>query len=337
MSSFGLQFFPRTATGVAGTAALMDELGYDLLGLIDSHALAMEVYVALTLAATRSTRILLGPCVTNPVTRDLSVTAAAAASLDLVSGGRAFLGISRGFSGVRAVGLRPGTASSMAEAVPRLRALMSGDPVEADGRAMRLAWSKHAVPIMIAASGPKALTFAGRVADSVLVHLGTSPAVVSAAVARVRDGAKEAGRDPDAVEIWAFGAAVCSPDGKAARASVKSTVAGMGAMVFAPDTTGKHVPADLEQPIAELRREYRVTQHMLPGEDHNVRLIERLGLADYLVDRFAFAGTPDDIRKKVAALEAIGVTRVIFNLATSPDIDADARALATALGISRRT
>jgi hypothetical protein len=69
MSSFGLMFFPRTADGVAGTASLMDGLGYDLLGLIDSHALAMDVYVALTLAATRPTRLCLGPCVTNPVIR----------------------------------------------------------------------------------------------------------------------------------------------------------------------------------------------------------------------------------------------------------------------------
>jgi 5,10-methylenetetrahydromethanopterin reductase len=336
MSSFGLIFFPRTAPSVAGTAELMDELGYDLLGFIDSHALAMDVYVALTLAATRSSRIRLGPCVTNPVTRDLSVTAAAVASLDLVSGGRAFLGISRGFSGAMSVGLRPGTTSSMADIVPRLRALMSGDPIDADGREMRLAWSKCAAPIMMAASGPKALLIAGRVADAVLIHVGILPAVVSAAVARIRDGAKEAGRDPDAVEIWAHGAAACSPDGKVARESVKGTVAGMGAAVFTPNTTGKHVPADLEKPIAELQREYRVTQHMQRSDDHNVRLIERLGLADYLVDRFAFAGTPDDIRKKVSMLETIGVTRFIFNLSTSPDVDATARALAMTLGISRR-
>lgn len=336
MSSFGIMFFPRDPDAVARTAALTDDLGYDLLGLIDSHALAMDVYVALTVAAMHTSHLALGPCVTNPVTRDLSVTAAAIASVDLLSGGRAFLGVSRGFSGARAVGLAPGTTSSMAEVVPQLRALMNGAPVDAGGRAMRLAWTRRAVPIMIAASGPKGLRIAGRVADAVLVHVGVSPGIVADAVARVHDATRQAGRDPAAIEIWAFGAAACSVDGRAAREGLKATVAGMGASVFAPDTAGKHVPAELEAAVRQLRREYRVSEHMQRGEDHNVRLIERLGLADYLLDRFTFAGTPREVRRKVEDLEAVGVRRFLFNLSTSPDLEQDASALAAAVGVVRR-
>lgn len=78
-----------------------------------------------------------------------------------------------------------------------------------------------------------------------------------------------------------------------------------------------------------------VTAHMQRGDDHNVRLIERLSLYDYLVDRFALAVTPDDVPRKVRDLETIGVNRFLFNLSTSPDFEKDVSALAAALGIAR--
>jgi len=327
----GLVFFPRSPDLVVRTVRLMEELGYDLAGLIDSHALSMDVYVALTLAAANTSRLRIGPCVTNPVTRDLSVTASAIASVDLASGGRAYLGISRGFSGARAVGVTPAATSAMARVIPHLRALLAGRETTMDGRTMRIAWARRAVPIYLAASGPRGLRIGGRVADGVLMHMGLFPEVVQAALEHVRVGAGEAGRDWRDLDLCVYGAAACSPDGRAARDSVRGAVAGMGASVFSPGPEGKQLPPELEAAVARLRREYLVTGHMQAGDEHNVGLMERLGLTDYLVDRFAFAGTPEEVRRKVDGLKALGVTRFVFNVCMSPDIERDARALAQAL------
>lgn len=336
MSQYGLVFFPHNPTQVVRTARLMDELGYDRLGLIDSHALSMDVYVALTLAAKETSRLSLGPCVTNPVTRDLSVTASAIASVDVVSGGRAFLGISRGFSGARAVALTPSTTTAMAKVVPDLRALIGGRAITIDGRPVRIAWSRRALPIHIAASGPKGLRIAGCVADGVLMHMGVFPDVVRAALDQVRLGAEEAGRDWREVDIWVYGAAACSDDGEAARHSVKGAVAGMGASVFSPTTEGKHVAPELEQAVARLRQEYLVTEHMQVGDEHNVALMERLGLADYLIERFAFAGTPEELRRKLDGLREIGVNKFMFNVCMSSNLEKDIQVLARALQLGSR-
>lgn len=334
MSKIGLLFFPRSPDTVVRTVRLMEELGYDLLGLVDSHALSMDVYVGLTLAATHSSRLRLGPCVTNPVTRDLSVTASAIASVDMVSGGRAYLGISRGFSGSRAVAIEPATTSAMAEVVPQLRALIAGRSAEIHGRNIRLKWTQHSIPIMVAGSGPRALRIAGHVADAVLVHMGLFPEVVRDALEQVRRGAEEAGRDWRELDIWVFGAAACSEDGRKARSSVKGAVAGMGASVFSPSSQGKRLPPGLEDAVSRLRREYMVTEHMQLDEDHNVALIDRLGLADYLLDRFAFAGTPDEFRRKIRQIEALGVDKFLFNVCMSADLEGDVRTIAAALGLA---
>lgn len=331
MATFGLVFTPRSPDTVIRATRLMDELGFELVGLIDSHSRAMDVYVALTLVAANTSRLRLGPCVTNPVTRDLTVTAAAMASVDLVAPGRTYLGISKGFSGVGAVGIRPTATSAMADVVPQARALLAGESVALDGRTARVVWSRRALPVYIAASGPKALQIGGRVADGVFVHMGHFPDVVEDSLAYVRRGAEEGGRDWRTLDLWLYGAAACAEDGRAAREAVKGAVAGMGASVFSPTTAGKRVPGELEGAVAELRRQYAVTQHMQPGAGANEHLIDRLGLTEYLLDRFAFVGTPGEIREKVKRLEALGVERFLMNLSMSEDLERDIRLLAQAL------
>lgn len=331
MPTFGLVFTPRSPDTVVRAARLMEELGFELVGLVDSHSRAMDIYVAMTLVAANTSRLKVGPCVTNPVTRDLTVTAAAMASIELLAPGRTYLGISRGFSGTGAVGIRPTTTSAMADVIPQVRALLAGDSVTMGGRTAQMAWTRLAMPVYIAASGPKALAIGGRVADGVFMHMGHLPDVVTDSLAHVRRGAEEAGRDWRKLDLWLYGAAACTEDGHAARHAVKGAVAGMGTSVFSPTTEGKRVPRELEGAVAELRRQYAVTRHMDPGEDTNEHLIDRLGLTDYLLDRFAFAGTPEEIRRKVQRLEALGIERFLLNLSMSNDLEHDIRLLAQAL------
>lgn len=331
MPTFGLVFTPRSPDTVIRAARLMEELGFDLVGLVDSHSRAMDIYVAMTLVAANTSRLKVGPCVTNPVTRDLTVTAAAMASIELIAPGRTYLGISKGFSGTGAVGLRPTTTSAMADVIPQVRSLLAGERVTLDGRTAQLQWTRRPMPIYIAASGPKALAIGGRVADGVFVHMGHFPDVVADALGHVRRGAEDAGRDWRTLDLWLYGAAACAEDGAAARHAVKGAVAGMGTSVFSPTTHGKRVPRELEGAVAELRRQYAVTRHMDPSEEANEHLIDRLGLTDYLLDRFAFAGAPAEIRRKVQRLEALGIEQFLLNLSMSGDLERDIRLLAQAL------
>jgi 5,10-methylenetetrahydromethanopterin reductase len=331
MAQVGLVFTPRSPAQVAATIRAMEERGFAFAGMLDTHSRSMDVYVALAVAAANSARIRIGPCVTNPLTRDISVTAAAIGSINLLAPGRTYLGISKGFSGTAAVGVATSKTSEMADVVPQLRELIAGRRVQAGPRTMQVHWSRDPVPIYLAASGPMALRIAGRVADGAIVHMGHFPEVVRDAFGYVREGAAEAGRDPQKLDLWLYGAGNCGTDGDAARDSVRGAIAGMATSVFSPTTKGKRVPAELEQSIAELRKNYAIDRHMQPGLATNEELIERLGLSNYLIERFAFAGTPKEVREKKRNLETLGVTRFLLNISMSQDPPETVRALADAL------
>ncbi len=154
--------------------------------------------------------------------------------------------------------------------------------------------------------------------------------MVEDAFGHVRQGAERAGRDWRKLDLWLYGAGACSEDGHAARHMVKGAVAGMGASVFSPNTKGKRVPAALEEAANRLRTGYTITQHMQPGEDDNEQLIDRLGLTDYLIERFAFAGTRAELRRKKERLEAMGVRNFLLNISMSTTPKETVRALADA-------
>ncbi len=175
MARVGLVFTPRTPSQVAETVEAIEQCGFSFAGLIDSHSRAMDVYVALAIAAAHTSRILIGPCVTNPNTRDISVTASAISSIQALAPGRTYLGISKGFSGTGAAGVATAKTSSLAQVVPQLRGLIEGRPVEIGGRSVRIGWAKGGIPIYLAASGPMALRIAGEVADGAIVHMGHYP------------------------------------------------------------------------------------------------------------------------------------------------------------------
>ena len=331
MAQVGLVFTPRSPEQVATTIRVMEEHNFVFAGMLDTHSRSMDVYVSLAIAAANSNRIRIGPCVTNPVTRDISVTAAAISSINLLAPGRTYLGISKGFSGTAAVGVATSKTTEMAEVVSQLRELIAGRRVQAGKRTMQVHWSQQPVPIYLAGSGPMALRIAGRVADGAIVHMGHLPEVVRDAFNYVRDGAAEAGRDPEKLDLWLYGAGNCGTDGVAARDSVKGAIAGMATSVFSPTTKGKRVPVELEKSIFDLRLNYAIDRHMQPGIATNEELIDRLGLSSYLLERFAFAGTPKEVYEKKRRLEDLGVRRFLLNISMSQDTAETVRALADAL------
>ena len=170
--------------------------GFDYGWLFDSHVLWREPYVLLTLMAQATTRLRLGTCVTNPATREPSVTASALAVLNEVSGGRMDLGIGRGDSARRVLGKPPTTMATLEEAVVVIKALVEGRTIRYEGAELRLPWTgPWTLPVWVAGYGPMALAMTGRVADGIILQLA-DPDLIRWFVGQVREAAAGAGRDP---------------------------------------------------------------------------------------------------------------------------------------------
>src|SRR5262245_13026937 len=176
-------------------AKLGEALGYDYLWLFDSHVLWRDPYPLLTLIAEHTTRLRLGTCVTNPGTREPSVTASLLATLNELSGGRMDLGIGRGDSARRVLGKPPITMAGTEEAIGVIRDLAEGRAVTYEGTELRLTWSGGArLPVWVAGYGPMALAMTGRVADGVILQLA-DPDLIRWFSGQMREAATAAGRD----------------------------------------------------------------------------------------------------------------------------------------------
>ncbi|HYU57426.1 MAG TPA: LLM class flavin-dependent oxidoreductase, partial [Actinomycetota bacterium] len=181
-------------------SALAERHGFDYVWMWDSHVLWREVYPLFTLIGEATERVRIGPLVTNPVTRDPTVTASVLATLDELNGGRMVMGIGRGDSARRVIGQTPVGVERMEWASGLIRDLVAGRQVDYEGAPVKLEWAHWDLPVWMAAYGPKALRAVGRVADGLIMQLA-DPFIIEWSLAYVRQGAEEAGRDPGAVKI----------------------------------------------------------------------------------------------------------------------------------------
>src|SRR3990172_12697658 len=149
---FGFTLKPENS--IERTLALTrqaEAAGFEYGWVFDSHVLWRECYVLLTLMARATTRMRLGPCVTNPATREPSVTASSLAVLNEVSGGRMDLGIGRGDSARRVLGKPPTSMKDLEQAVHVIRDLVEGRTVTYEGTELVLPWTgKWKLPVWVA-------------------------------------------------------------------------------------------------------------------------------------------------------------------------------------------
>lgn len=307
----GVLFLPRQIAEVAEHARLAEAAGFDLLGIGDSQSLFQEVYVSLTVASVHTSKVRLGPSVTNPLTRHPAVTAAAIASVNELSGGRAFLGIGTGDSAVLNLGLRPVRVDELREYVRTLRALWSRTPTVYRGATVRIEWARQPVPIFLAAEGPRMLRLAGEVADGVIVGTGLLPEVIADSLEQIHAGARAAGRDPKAIEIWFLVKACLAESRAAALEEIKMALAASANHAFRFTLEGKRVPPELVAPIERLKAAYQPHAHESLGPSPNARLVDELGLGEYLAERFAVAGSPAQVATRIRELAQAGATRLL--------------------------
>jgi 5,10-methylenetetrahydromethanopterin reductase len=303
--AFGINFMPTApAREVVGWARAVDAGGYEILGISDSQSLCRDVYVTLGLCAAETERVRLGPRVITPPTRHPAVAASAAATLEELAPGRTLVGIGSGDSAVYNVGLRPVPLAELEEYALAIRGLLSTGSTTYHERPARLTWARARVPIFLAASGPRTLRLAGRIADGVVIRTGILPEVIRDSIAQVHEGAREAGRDPSRIELWWWPDANLAANRREAIGAITMSLAAAGNHLSRFTTEGKHVPPDLLPRVRALGERYTYGDHVQPGSE-NARLIEELGLVDYLADRFAVAGTPAEcIRTLERAVEA---------------------------------
>ena len=315
---FGVTILPENLAKLPARARLAEEVGFDYLGIAESQSLFRELYVSLSVVAQATKRARLGPTVSNPLTRHPAVTASAIASVNELSGGRAFLGIGTGDSAVLNLGLRPARLAQVKEYMDAVRAVLSGESYGYQKRSIHVGWSRTVVPFLMSAEGPRTLAMAGAEADAVLVHTGLTSEVLRDSVERIREGERAAGKPEGSTEVWAFAKCNVADRREQAIEEIKMALAASGHHAFRFTLEGKHVPEELKEPIANLQREYVPAQHEQLGKTRNAALSDELGLTDYLAERFAVAGTPAECREKTKAIEQAGVG-VLFITAIGPN------------------
>lgn len=212
MSRIGMVLYHGIDTGdeLRNYARVAEEAGFDSLWVTERY-FHEETFSLLGFLAAATTRIRLGLGVTNPYTRNPALLGMSAATLDRISGGRFLLGLGRsdkwmieGRMGIPYE--RP--LAHMKKTVAQLRQLLAGERVSGAGvywdlKAVRLAVTpaQERLPVYLAAIGPRALRLAGAVADGVLLNAYVPTAYVRYAVQEIADAAREAGRDPAAIDI----------------------------------------------------------------------------------------------------------------------------------------
>ena len=317
---FGVTLFPNSLDEVAASARLAEDLGFDCVGIADSQSLARELYVALTVAAMSTQRIMLGPTVSNPLTRHPAIAASAIASLNELSGGRAFLGIGTGDSAVLNLGLRPARLAELHHYIQTVREMLAGETSEYRGDRAHVRWSGASIPIAMSAEGPRTLAMAGSVADAAIIHTGLTPDVLHDTVARIREGERAAGRDEGQADIWAFAKCNIADSRDAAVDEIKMALAASGHHAFRFTLEGKNVPEEHREAVSILHREYEAAEHEQVGHTRNAVLTDELGLTEYFADRFAVVGTPEECRAKTRAIfEAGADTLLITAIGPSPE------------------
>ncbi len=256
--------------------------------------------------ALNSERLRLGTCVTNPATREPSVTASALATLDVISDGRMDLGIGRGDSARRVMGKPPTTLARLEEATNLIRDLVEGRTVNQDGTDIQLAWTRgDKLPVWIAGYGPKALELISRIADGVILQLA-DPDLIRWFVGQLHDYARQNGRDPSEIKVMAAAAAHVGD-----LADCRDRVRWFPALVsnHVADLIERYEPKDLPQELTDYVRKrtaYNYQHHAETGSD-NAAFV-----ADDVVDRFCVIGSVDDHKRKLAELAQAGVDQ--FNI-----------------------
>jgi probable F420-dependent oxidoreductase len=316
MLSFGVTVLPDPPyTRLVEVLQHGETLGFEYGWTYDSHILWQETYALLAIAGTQTERLKLGHCVTNPGIRDPTITASWYATMQDVTGGRMVMGIGRGDSSRRVVGLKPVKVDEFERRLAMIKELMNGRQVDWNGKELQLTWVREElpqIPMHVAGYGPRALGVAGRVGDGVIIQLA-DPQIIQWIMATARRAAEEAGRDPDALQCIVCAPSHVSDDLADAREQVRWFPAMVSNHVM--DLIERYGESSDEIPAAltdyvKARKFYDYSEHSRVGARHGEFV------TDDICDRFCVLGTAEQVTEKLQELESIGVDQFDIYLMT---------------------
>jgi len=304
-----LQTTPPAAR-VIDLAKRAETYGFSHVWTFDSHILWEEPYVIYSQILAETRNIVVGPMVTNPATRDWTVTASTFATLNEMYGNRTVCGIGRGDSAVRVTNGKPTTLATMGESINVIRELANGRSVDYKGSTITLPWaSKSRLGVWGAGYGPRALKLIGETCDGFILQLADL-SIAEWTIGAVRSAATDAGRDPDDITICVAAPAYVGDD----LTYMRDQCRWFGGMVgnHVADIVARYgetaaVPAALTEYIAG-RESYDYNQHGQAGNTHAAFV------PDEIVDRFCILGPVDAQLERLRALQALGVDQFAIYL-----------------------
>ncbi|BDZ46323.1 TIGR03842 family LLM class F420-dependent oxidoreductase [Naasia aerilata] len=291
------------ASRTVALARLAEQHGFEYFWTFDSHLLWQEPYVIYSQILAETRRIIVGPMVTNPATRDWTVTASVFATLNEMYGNRTVCGIGRGDSAVRVTNGTPTTLKELREATHVIRELGNSRAVEYNGATLRFPWSVgSSLEVWVAAYGPLALKLAGEVGDGFILQCGDVD-IAEWMIRTVRQAAEKAGRDPMSVKFcvaapfyigddWAHMRDQCRWFGGMVGNHVADIVAKYGTSGAVPEALTDYIKG---------RQAYDYNEHGRAGNTHTQFV------PDEIVDRFCLLGTAEQHIEKLERLKALGV------------------------------
>ena len=288
----------------------IEAAGFDGAGILDSQMISRDTFVVLGQAATHTSRLTLFPAVTNPFTRHASVLAGAIQTVEELAPGRVKFVIGTGYTSASTIGRKPATLAEMRECIATVRTLLAGESARFGETAGRLGYAGgRRIPVIMAASGPKAIEVAGEVADGALLLVGFNRGIVKRALEHLERGARRAGRRIEDLEvIWAVRTASFSTRAEALR-QARPTAVHWGILRWGGywlEPAGLRLPP-LEVPDAV----WKIYPDLSHAHDWNEAIAATSFVPDEVVAQLCEAmgliGTAEDAAARIAEMTRLGV------------------------------
>jgi 5,10-methylenetetrahydromethanopterin reductase len=312
----------RISLRIPGTAPLpelialiqdVEAAGFDGAGILDSQLLCRDTFVTMALAATHTSRLSLFPAVTNPFTRHASVLAGALQTVEELAPGRLKCIIGTGYTSASTIGRQPATLAQMRACIANIKALLAGDTVDFQGTTGRLGFAAgRDIPVLMAASGPKAIELAAEVADGVLLLVGYTSGIVNAVRQCLERGARRGGRRLEELEvIWAVRTCTAGTTAAAQR-QARPTAVHWGILGWGGhwlEDSGLQIPRfDIPQAVWDI---YPDLSH---AHDWEGAIAATAFVPDDVVaqlcDALGLIGTPEYCAQRIMEMTKVGVTNL---------------------------
>jgi 5,10-methylenetetrahydromethanopterin reductase len=323
-----LEIWRAGGSNTGATAELargVEAEGWDGQMFMDSQSLSADPYAQMGAWAAWTDRLLLSPGVTNPFTRNLAVSAASIATVQAISNGRAVMGIGRGDSALAYLGYAPVRLAWFEKSLMTLQALLSGEEVPfadsgsttgaapsheglslgARPEGVKLRWLPEGlpkVPLDVAATGPKVIAMAARIAERVTFSVGAEVERMEWALGVARE------HEPEARSYGAQIVVVCHPDPDTALETAMHMAPPLARFQVIQGKTVGPADAAMAENMDAIRTGYDMRKHGV--HDAKERLIGG-SLSPDFVKRFAIVGPPDLCTERLLALRDAGLERFV--------------------------